>query len=368
LLLLARFDLTGAQRQAVRELLQDRDQPLSWGFFLDQACRHRVLPLAVHNLLRYGLHRHSGDGRMLVSYWWLFDAALSGNRRRNQLLGAEYGRVIRGLVEAGVPHAVRKGPAIAGQLYPDPALRMTRDLDILVTRDDFPELDACLTALGYTQGRAGAGDRIEPFTRRTRVYWEMFLANRLPYVRASGHSGIDWYVIDPAVSIFPTSIVAETDTPAVLARTRQVRLHGERGHVLDWTDWLLDLSMHLYEKAVSRHFIRRRKDACVGQYLDLAALCLAAPSTGSWQQFHQRVDRYRVGAQAFHALYHTRSLYPEAVPAAVLDALRPADTDYLDTYGELDGAPGRWSEPFLTRLFNPRRADEVPGESPVPTV
>jgi hypothetical protein len=68
----------------------------------------------------------------------------------------------------------------------------------------------------------------------------------------------------------------------------------------------------------------------------------------------------------YFALHHVDAVYPGAVPAPALAALRPADTAYLDEYGAVDGQPARWRESMLHRLFGGGWRAAVTGRSTVP--
>lgn len=52
---------------------------------------------------------------------------------------------------AGIPLLSMKGPLLAAEIYGDPSLRYSGDLDILVSEDDFEKAKTRLLAMGYTQ-------------------------------------------------------------------------------------------------------------------------------------------------------------------------------------------------------------------------
>lgn len=365
LLGLCRLNIEPAQREAVAVVMAEHADGIDWGAFVDQACRHRVLPLVSRNFERYGLHR-GGDGRIAVPYWWLFEGSVRANRERNLVLAAEYGKVVDALNDAGVRYAVRKGAALGERLYPDPALRITRDLDVLIAPDDRVRAAEALARLGYAPGTPSSdGSTVAPFSRQTQAFWRTYLATEPPLHRAAGYAGLDWYVVDLTTSLLHSG-GRRVDSTELLASAPTARLYGRLGRVLPWPDWLVNLAVHLYEESVSVHHIKRGKDLRLQKFVDIAAVCGVAGGADEWRTFTARGAEYGVGAETYHALFHTERLFPGTVPAWVLDELRPGDTTYLDQYGQLDGAPHRWDDPFLRRLFDPRRARRVHARSRIP--
>jgi hypothetical protein len=64
-------------------------------------------------------------------------------------LGAALAELARAFQAGGVPMLALKGPALAQALYRDTALRVSRDLDILVAPEDLDRAESVLSAAGY---------------------------------------------------------------------------------------------------------------------------------------------------------------------------------------------------------------------------
>ena len=73
----------------------------------------------------------------------LYTAAAQGIRAETQL-----SRVLGALSRAGIPAIVVKGAAL-GAFYPDPALRLYGDIDIMVRRAHLDAAEQALNAVGY---------------------------------------------------------------------------------------------------------------------------------------------------------------------------------------------------------------------------
>ncbi|GAB3845632.1 hypothetical protein GCM10029963_24200 [Micromonospora andamanensis] len=352
LLALAKLRLTADEVTEVRELASDGN--LSWPAFLDAAAWHKMLPLVGRHVHRYRLDRKLGE-QGGFPYPWVFTTAYLGNRVRNQALADEFAQVFDALTAAGLRFAVRKGFSLGEGEYHDPALRRIADLDVLLSRDDAPRAHEALVNLGYVQGRLAAdGDRIEPYNRQTQAFWRMNLSNQLPYRKTASRPDISDFNVDICHDIFQQKWNISADAATLLARAVPVTLCGTDSWQPADDDRMLDLCAHLYKEATSLHFIEDKQDLQLSKFLDLA---LVAEQTApeAWETFCKRVGEYGAESVAYYSLHFTAQLFPTAIPAQVLEALRPADLSYLEEYGSLDGQTACWEQPFLARLFDPAR-------------
>ncbi|MFD9498167.1 nucleotidyltransferase family protein [Streptomyces sp. NPDC060035] len=366
LLLLADLQLSAERVELCRKLLTDSGPRLDWGFFVDQAARHRLLPLVARNILRHGLHRVA-QGPSPIPYHWLYIFVYYGNRDRNRILAGEFGKVIRGLNASGLAYAIRKGPVLGEHLYGDVGLRPVSDLDVIVEREHADAAGSVLSDLGYIQGKLSAdGERIEPFTRRTKVFWQLNVPIELPYQKISGHDGIESFIVDICSDIFQTRPNGARLTGGLLARRSTVPLCGEQGSALAPEDQFIDLCVNLHMEATSLYYVTEGGDMEVLKFLDVSLGCRRISADSQWPTVRKRAEELGVVESVYYALHHTELLYPASVPAAELEALRPDDCGYLDEYGQFEGKAERWQQPFLQRLFDARRVDEVRHTNVIP--
>ncbi|MER5214823.1 nucleotidyltransferase family protein [Streptomyces sp. NPDC002838] len=355
LLWLARLDPDEDRIRACRKLLGEHAVDFDWGHFLDQAARHRVLPLIARNLLRH--HLHLGDrGLALVPYQWLFESAYYGNRSRNRGLADAFGTVIRELTSAGIRYAVRKGPVVIERLYRDPGLRRMSDLDLLVEREAAPEIGSLLKSLGYSQGRVSEnGQAVEEYSRTARIFWRMNVNNELPYVKMANVDHIQAFHVDLCLNIFQPLSESSVEVADLLDRRIGTVVCGENSYALALEDQFIDLCAHLHKEATTLFYIEEGTDLHVVKFLDVALSYADIQDRGAWPSVCRRVGDYHAERSVYYALHHASLLYPDLAPHAGFDELRPADCRYLDEFGELDGKPQKWSSSFLDRLFDAGR-------------
>jgi hypothetical protein len=138
LLLVARAELNAAQRAHLSTLLQ---RNLDWDALLALARWNGVLPLLAAHLSTEHLPLSARAALMGEAH----DVA-----RRNLFLTAELLKLRELFATQEIDFIAFKGPILANALYDNLALRLFRDLDLLVHRRDIPRIQALLRANGYS--------------------------------------------------------------------------------------------------------------------------------------------------------------------------------------------------------------------------
>ncbi|MGE5618855.1 MAG: nucleotidyltransferase family protein [Sphingomonadaceae bacterium] len=137
----ARIHLDGAARERVELLLAE---PLDWERLVSRAEGHRVAPLVYRTLSLPPFAPQVPAGALSRLH-----AAYLLNGISTLLWQRELRRVVDGLATEGIAAVLLKGAALLHTVYPDPALRQLRDLDLLVQREDRAAAERVLLSLGY---------------------------------------------------------------------------------------------------------------------------------------------------------------------------------------------------------------------------
>ena len=124
--------------------------PLDWNKFLRVASRHRVAGLVHDGLKRAGVAVPESVAQAIA------DAA-SAQLRQNLLFAGEVIRIQRGFDQEGIDVTFFKGVPTAIEIYDNLAVRHSKDLDLLVSRDKVPEAERVLATLGYVRTAPPAG-------------------------------------------------------------------------------------------------------------------------------------------------------------------------------------------------------------------
>lgn len=129
LLLLSRPDLNDAQKQVASELCGTVED---WGLFTGLASRKFSLPWVSHHLSQIGFQIPDQE---------IATAAQSAARQMImgtlQVTGAQAAFHKACILPLGVDHLYMKGPTLAARYHSKPALRFCRDVDLLVSENDY---------------------------------------------------------------------------------------------------------------------------------------------------------------------------------------------------------------------------------------
>lgn len=174
--------------------------------------------------------------------------------------------ILSTIAVAGVDALPLKGPVLGARLYGDATLRVSSDLDLMVTREQMPAATAALIGLGY-QGDAD---------REARQGWEhqyhiTFHRDGAPRVELHFRLTADLGVVIPSEEFLARSqpYQAEGGTPC---------------RILSAEDELFFLVLH-----AARHLFAR----LIWLY-DVKALLNTRPDV-DWQVVADRAERFRVG-------------------------------------------------------------------------
>ena len=239
--------------------------------------------------------------------------------RRQYLLGIQQlTRVLSAFEREGVPVIPLRGPALAELLYRDPALRSFTDLDLHIHEGNLPRALSLLSGLGYRHMEAGLPLSLELTWRHA--------ASFVPEAPEEIPIDLHWGMVDyPGLA--PAAAITQQDL-----WDRAVRVEGPYG--VRWEFCPEDLLIYLALHWAVHHAL----SGLIWQ-LDLALLILRYGDTLDWDAVIERAGRWRIRGPVFFALREVRDCLEAAVPAWVLDRLRPVGLrptlfDWLHQRGE----------------------------------
>ena len=131
-----------AERQMVRDLVLSDD--LDWGELLEQALRHKMLPMLAHDVI-------SADLRFEIptAIYQHLESALEWNRCQIEVFRRETVRVAHGLAGRGIPFVVTKGMAFESTLYGGLGTRYMNDIDFMIAPRDRETVMSVMQELGF---------------------------------------------------------------------------------------------------------------------------------------------------------------------------------------------------------------------------
>lgn len=153
-------------RLALRQTIDSIPEDIDWDRFQEMMDKHRIYPLVIRGLRQFtpeALERYP----VLKAYRARQNYYVSENLKLMRTLSCVAGAFAQG----GIPMLSMKGPLLSMELYGDPAMRFSHDLDIMVPQEDFWRGCKCLMDMGFeiieepeltTEKRVKAYMRISP--------------------------------------------------------------------------------------------------------------------------------------------------------------------------------------------------------------
>jgi hypothetical protein len=221
-------------------LLTDRRDPFGG---LDGPGRDLLLAAAErHGLLSTLAGRlPPGDNRLCTRYQRL----AAGARLRDARVRSVLEEVLSLLARAGVVPIALKGPVLADRVYPDPALRYSGDLDLLVPASELERSVEALQAAGF--GRAPA--LVDAYQRRHLHHLHLHRPPD-PDVELHFKAQSAFGVALPAAELLARTLPHRTPQGTALLvlspedELLTLAVHAA-GHLLERASWLLDLLLFL---------------------------------------------------------------------------------------------------------------------------
>jgi hypothetical protein len=167
---------TTARRRAQAGRLHELLRRIAWDAVLAELTVQRLVPLLGGRLLELAGRRAPPGFAAAVQ------AETEAARQAGALMELTTLRVAAALEKAGIANVPLKGPLLARSLHGDSAMRFSRDIDVLVARDDLRHAAAALDPLGWRLDN-GAGEPV----------LHLALTHRSALPKVELHWRVHWY-------------------------------------------------------------------------------------------------------------------------------------------------------------------------------
>ncbi|WP_198358168.1 nucleotidyltransferase family protein [Streptomyces fildesensis] len=338
---------------ALPELTEDQ-----WGRLLYLAAYHRVGPILGSFARSLNAPRHVVT---LLETYYLY------NRERTWLYAQEIASITKTMAAHDLDVLVRKGGYLAYSIYPEAALREFNDLDLLIHESDRERASEILVEMGYAQGVLTTDARaVKPLARRTEVFWRLNASSLPVFIRPAANDYVNHYRVDLRFGLLEPVTGKSLPMEDWFTEAQTVHAYGISSRVASREHFLIDVAVHLYREAIALTSIEANKDLRLMRFLDMAAMFVSTDSRPDVARLGSLVETYDLCREVYYALHFTDLLFPSIIPQELITRLRPADTNYLEQYGEIDHAKATWPMDFITRLFDPSRSRFVQSRSELP--
>lgn len=297
------------------------EQAIDWRKLRELAAAHRVQGLVRRHLIDHPSYAAPTDvlGELETAH-------------RRHALGylsnaAETLRLVARLEGAGIETIVLKGCAVAQAFYaPEPELKQSMDIDILVAPESFSRADSIARAAGYVRElpRENMPERADSMAR--------YLVNSYEYARAAGGTRLELHhrlLVDPHTLAVPFATLLARSAPIPLGG-RSIRglgrddlliylaCHGA-GHAYGRLKWLADfarVAIQLSEAEIEAAIARARE---VGGLRALSLSLELLKQSGGW-----------IVPPRVQELLEIRGILVEAARKAIVRGMRESDLALTD--------------------------------------
>ena len=290
--------LTASEEAERAEALRALPRTADWPHLVDWLQAQQLAPLAYHALREAGAGLVP-DEALAVLQRAYYQAATQATLRRQELI-----RVVRMLRTQGVHPVLLEGAALVAQAtYPDEALWLMGDIDLLVRREQLDTARRTLEALGY-----------EPRFKPDHPFaWQDMVGGELQMSGIRPGQGL----VKPHWRVYPgdwARLASGLDEETPWRRLRPLTLEGLEVRQLHPTDALIHLCLHA---AVNHQFTAN------GLRLLVDIHRLVQAEEVDWADVVEAARGQRVCTVVHTALSYARVLLNTPVAPFVLEALRP---------------------------------------------
>lgn len=261
--LLAREIIDETERQRARDLL--RADGLDWGELLEQALRHKMLPILAHHII-------SADLRFDVptSIYMHLESALEWNRCQIEVFRRETLRVAQTLGDRGIRFVVTKGMTFESTLYHGLGTRYMNDIDFMIAPGDRETVMTVMQELGFRTFFEWAK---EP--RREEISSRLNRDHLPKLIRTTDEPGTRTIHIDVANSLTWTKSPFDVPVEEALKETVEQSIPGIPGAAVPCfrpVYQFLFTVLHLFREAWLQKFVEFGSDVGLMKFGDVIRL------------------------------------------------------------------------------------------------
>lgn len=241
------------------------------------------------------------------------------------------------------PYAILKG-GILYDRFP-PGVRVSNDIDVLVSEEDIDVFSSALESKGFSQGYLKNGV-FEEASRAEIIYSKMNKGETVPFVKRLSSQKNDYLEIDLNFSLDSTPQSAQT-AKRMLSDTAKM----ENGLLtLSPADFFIHLCAHLYKEATSIFWVSKGRDLGLYKFLDICYI-LKKISFKEKENIINRVQELKTEHAFSYAVQCTNIIFGTSFFSEFGLETKEDISFPLKTVFASDKTEYRYNVPFLDWLF-----------------
>lgn len=346
--------MTENDEKFVRDLIVNDN--LNWSVLLYDALNHRIINMFYEQLKRLKLLEYIEEEvvktmRIQSTFY----------TERNKAYIKEALTLSEALYQKNLKVAIIKGIYLSKNCYSSIGLRTFNDIDFLMNRTDAEETLKVLKENDYIQADYDRNTfEVLPASRKQIMIHELSTHELQECLKETSNEFVRLYQVDVNHDIlWGGKCPYKVPTLELLERGAYYIEGTDHYFLLSLEDNLIQLACHLYKEAVLMNWISDLRDLRLYKFLDFEVLICEKGADIDWVKLLELVKKYDLMKVIYYSFWHVNTLYPQLIPSFVLDELNPGDSAYLNAYAIETENPKMWEKPFLERLFNHHRSEEI---------
>ena len=304
--------------EKIQEMLLEK---IDWHYFHQISARNKVFELCMNNLEKMGLADVTPEEISEI-----FQQKTTQNVNQYQLNKKELMTFINSCYEKKLKLVPVKGIYLSDFLYQDPSLRKSNDVDILISRDDIPQMTEILFQQGFTHKQYNREKRkffdYDPRTVRT---YKLTMYNLLPFIK----------VQDDQVITFDLSFALDFDrktADVVNQMLKNVRVELHQLPTMKNTDYLIHLLVHNYREASNAFWIELNKDITLRKFCDIREFIRVRLTADELQMVVSQMLAINQKSALVFNMYGIHDIYQDPFSQEILQQLAIHEANMSDYF------------------------------------
>ena len=353
--------ITKEEQDAFTELVKSGS--LDWGILLEQALRHKMLPLlAFHTIMA---EPEQAVPRRVQDH---FRAVIDLNRHKRTIWYPEADKIIRFLGERGIQVLGRKDVAFESRLYSGNSSRRFGDIDLLIAPQDREGVLEALPELGYQPGLFDwQAQQLAPIPRQHLMIFRLNPDHLPVHSRLTGDPIMQWLEVDFANSLTWHGSEYEVPLDEAMAEISYEPVIGFPDMQIPCLTppfQFISTVLHLFREAWFERWLEWEQDVDLTKFSDVIRSWRAHEDVLATGTFTQMLEAFKIVEPMVWVLEHLdRTFQMNIVASLGLDGR--IDEDWLFS-GRASGKNRfRWRGSMRERLYTKNRQSLfIPNEEP----
>lgn len=239
-----------------------------------------------------------------------------------------------------VKYAIVKGESLSFFAYNSFNKRLSKDIDVLVEKNDVKIIERELLHRGFSQPTHSRADEILAFS---------YSHQTIPFIKEYGSIFVE---IDLNHNLFWGEYTGKrVDIDQFLSDTIEMEIYGVKVKTLPPLKAMVQLILHHYKEMNSIYHLADHDCINYNMFKDVYYLWKNNKNDITLERLSSLCQEYEIIPYAFYVLHFTNWIFKDKELQKDVDALRTAEGEYyLDYYGLAEKERKPWKVDFQTRL------------------